>query len=71
MVFASTFVGLTVALAIWATAYAILSTSGDPALNALATHLEALSPGGWFLFVVLAIGISLLTYRLFQRLLDR
>ncbi len=66
MIFASTFLGLLLGLALWAAAYLIADESAVPFLHALAPHLEAFSPGGWSLFVVLAAGIGRLAHRLLR-----
>ena len=66
MAFVCTFVGLSVALTVWATLYALFSSSDNPALIALAPHLEAFSVGGWCLFIFLTVAVSFLTYRLLK-----
>jgi hypothetical protein len=63
MAFVSTFAGLLAALVIWVGAYALASEADSPALNALATYLEALNPIGEALFLVLAVLIAIAVYR--------
>jgi membrane protein implicated in regulation of membrane protease activity len=63
MAFVSTFAGLLAALVIWVGAYALASEADAPALNAMATYLEALNPVGETLFLVLAVLIAMGVYR--------
>jgi hypothetical protein len=64
MLFASTFIGLLVALTVWGSLYALLSESTDPRWVALAHYFEAFSVGGWIVFATLSIGVALLAHRL-------
>ena len=66
MAFLCTFTGLTVSLIIWVALYTVASNSQNPLLISLAPYLEALSASGQCLFVVLAMIISLLTYRVLR-----
>jgi hypothetical protein len=63
MLFASTFIGLLVALTVWGSLYALLSESTDARLLAIAPYFEAFSVGGWILFATLSIGVALLAHR--------
>jgi len=53
-------------LIIWVALYALASNSHNPLLVAVAPYLEAFSITGQSLFVILAVVISWLTYRLMQ-----
>ena len=66
MAFLCTFTGLTVSLIIWVALNTVASNSQNPLLISLAPYLEALSASGQCLFVVLAMIISLLTYRVLR-----
>ena len=66
MAFLSTFTGLIVALLIWVGLYTLATEFQIPLLSPLAPYLEALSPVGEGLFVILAVIISLLIYRLLK-----
>jgi hypothetical protein len=66
MAFLCTFSGLTIALIVWVSLYALASDSRNPLLVALAPYLEALSITGQCLFVILAVVFSWLTYRLLR-----
>ena len=66
MAFLCTFSGLTIALIVWVALYTLASNSHNPLLVALAPYLEAFSITGQCLFVILAVVISWLTYRLLR-----
>jgi hypothetical protein len=66
MAFLCTFSGLTIALIFWFGLYTLASDSHNPSLVALAPYLEAFSITGQCLFVILAVVISWLTYRLLR-----
>ena len=66
MAFLCTFSGLTIALIVWVALYTLASSSDNPLLIALAPYLEAFSITGQCLFVILAVIISWLTYRLLR-----
>ncbi len=70
MAFLCTFSGLTIALIVWVALYALASNSHIPLLVALAPYLEAFSISGQCLFVILAVVISWLTWRLLRRKRD-
>ncbi len=63
MAFLSTFAGLLAALLIWVGLYTLVTEVKVPALNSLAPYLEALSPVGEGLFLVLALIIAVAVYR--------
>ena len=63
MAFLSTFFGLIAALLMWVGLYTLATEFQIPLVNALAPFLEALSPVGEGLFVILAVIFSLLIYR--------
>jgi len=66
MAFLCTFTGLLAALLIWVGLYTLATEFHIPLLSPLAPYLEALSPIGEGLFVLLAVIISLLIYRLLK-----
>jgi hypothetical protein len=66
MAFLSTFAGLVAALLIWVSLYTLATELHVPLLNALAPYLEALSPVGEGLLVILAVTVSLLIYHLLK-----
>ena len=63
MAFLSTFTGFIAALLIWVGLYTLATEIHSPRLNALAPYLEALSPIGECLFIILAVIFSFLIYR--------
>jgi hypothetical protein len=63
LAFLGTLSGLIASLILWVALYAFVSESDSDALNALAPYLEATSPVGQGLFVVVAAVIALLAYR--------
>jgi len=66
MAFLCTFSGLTIALIVWVALYTLASNSDNPLLIAVTPYLEASSITGPCLFVILAVVISWLTYRLLR-----
>jgi len=66
MAFLSTFSGFIAALLIWVGLYTLATEVHVPLLNALAPYLEALSPVGEGMFMILGVVISLLIYRLLK-----
>ena len=67
MAFLCTFSGLMIALIVWVGLYTLAANSDNRVLAALAPYLEAFSITGQCLFVILAVVISWLTYRLLRQ----
>ena len=67
MAFLCTFSGLTLALIVWVSLYALASHSHALPLVTLAPYLEAFSITGQCLFIVLTVIFSWLTYPFVSR----